>query len=453
VVERVRTVVIGGGLAGLTAALTLAEAGVEVTLLEKLGSLGGRCRSIKIPGTNYRADYGQHMMMGAYSNTLNLIQNLGTDNRLERVTGVTPIVSADGVFAPYRVGKLPAPFHGLPGLFSLNHIPWKERIKFGRVAIAAKIDLRKNTDRLDKMSVLQWLKKHGQSDLAIETFWDPLARATINLDSAEASAYLFARVLSLGFFSSKEAAIPILPKTTLDDLLITPLRKKLEALGVRVLLRRSVRTVAYNGSGIRTVTTADGEDHSADGFILAVGNMAAARLFSRLPGADALARISEQLGSSSIITVYLRYRKINIDYRFAGILRGDAQWIFLNKADNEHVLAAIISGADKYNSYRAEKLIELTIKDVNSCFPEQAGEPVLGAYVIKCPSATFRAQPGQNSLRRRIEAECNNNLFIAGDWTDSGLPATIEGAVTSGIKAANKVLTAFSQSSLSGEWN
>jgi hypothetical protein len=238
-----RAVVVGAGLAGLSAAVRLSDLGFHVTVLESRGSLGGRARKLEPGRGGPPIDFGQHLMLGCYHGAIALAQRLGSVHLLRRVEGSTPFLSGPDRVHPYRLGQLPAPLHALPALAGLTQLGHRERLGLLRPLAAARFGIGRNPGRLDEQDVDQWLRSHGQSSGAIDGFWEPLSMATLNLPPREASALLLATVLVRGFAGGRDDAQPLLPSTTLHELFVAPAVRLVESAGGRVLLQRRARRV------------------------------------------------------------------------------------------------------------------------------------------------------------------------------------------------------------------
>jgi squalene-associated FAD-dependent desaturase len=436
-------VIAGAGLAGLAAAVRLADLGARVTVLERSPVPGGRVRRMTPRGGGREAiDFGQHLMLGCYRQARAMAAMLGTADLLHDIVGITPFVSESGAVHPYRSGNLPAPLHALPGLLHLTHLGMADRLRLGLAAVAAKADVRFRAGALDGISALEWLRRNGQGSVAVNGFWGPLCIATLNMAPEHASALLFATVIDKALLAGREDAVPMLPRTTLHDVFIGPaISRVIERGGQVVTGARVVRVVDGPSGRIRALATSKGDEWQAGSFILAVPNWDIAEIVRGVRGLAGLALMGERLESSPIITVELWFDRHWMKYPFAGLVGSQVQWLFDHAQDpatrqgRGFRVSAVISDAGGQMGSGRDELVNRCLDQVCRYFPEARGVRLNAGEVIKAHKATFRGRPGQDALRPPGHTAWGN-LFLAGDWTATGLPATIEGAVASGFRAA-----------------
>ncbi|MBM4395061.1 MAG: FAD-dependent oxidoreductase [Deltaproteobacteria bacterium] len=436
-------VVIGAGLAGLSAAVRLCDARVRVTVLEKGTVPGGRVRRLA-PGSGGRSaiDFGQHLMLGCYRQTRAYAERLGTAARLVPVDGATPFVSGPGRFHPYRVGRLPSPLHALPGLFGLTHLPPADRLGLGRAAVAAKIAVRIDPAGLDRRTAAEWLRRNGQGPQAIAGFWGPLVSATLNAPVEGASALLLATVIDKGLFAAREDAVPVLPRGLLHDVLIEPAVAAVRAAGGDVrTAARAARVVTGPGGRVRAVVTAKGEEVAADVFVLAVPPWDAPGALDGIPVLEGVRRAATSLSSSPIVGVEMWFRRRWLAWPFAALLDSPVHWLFDHADGRGARVSAVASHATDLAATPSEEVAAIFREEVFRFFPEALEAGPVSTLVVKAREATFAARPGQHALRPACRTPVPN-LWLAGDWTATGLPATIEGAVASGRTAAEAALAA-----------
>jgi squalene-associated FAD-dependent desaturase len=434
-----RIVVVGGGLAGLTAAVRLADAGEQVTVLERLSAAGGRVRRIRGPADE-DLDWGQHLMLGAYRSTRALARRLGTAEQLRFVERPTPLATESGGRHLYGVGGLPAPFHALPALFGLTHLGLFERLALGRPVLAAKLGVRLAPGRLDRGSALDWLRANGQSDGAIRGFWEPLVVATCNAAPAEASAALLATVIDQGFFAEREDALPLLPERTLHDALVGPaLAAIAERRGEVRTGEGAVRLDGPPGGRITAVRTTKGNELPVDAVVLAVPSWDVAGLLPENSARDGIAEQAAWLGASPIVCVEVWFDRPWFEHPFAGLIGATVQWVFAHPPGRVpgagQRLSLVVSRAGTWIERPNEELIAGALDELRRFFPNARAAREVATLVIRERRATFLGRPGQASRRPTTRTPVPN-LVLAGDWTATGLPATIEGAVRSGEAAA-----------------
>lgn len=442
-----RAVVVGAGVAGLSTALRLADSGVEVIVLERRRAAGGRVRQIEAGGGRAPLDCGQHLMLGCYRETLAFVSRLGTSERVSQVEGPTPFVTGDARVHPYGLWKLPAPFHTVRAVAGLNHLGLRDRLKLGLAAVSAKTGRGARRDALDGISARRWLRNCRQGGRAISGFWEPLVLATLNTPIDEASALLFATVIEKGFLAGREEATPLLPRSTLHDLFVDPAISALRLRGAHVAFGQDVVSLQDDGrGGVAAVTTASGERVPADAFVIAVPSWDIGALCQEGRWAS-LAGAARALGSSAIITVNLWFDRPWLSYPMAGFVGGAMHWVFSRRERGPdggdpggYRVALVMSAADAWVREGNTAIVARCLEECRRYFPESRTANLRSSLVLKFPRATFRARAGQGSRRAACTSPCQN-VRLAGDWTATGLPATIEGAVLSGNRAAAEVLT------------
>ncbi len=447
-------VVIGGGFAGLAAAVDLAEAGGRVLLLERRSFLGGRAYSFTDKTTGDTIDNGQHLMMGCYHRTLRFLEKIGSLDKLkfQREPQVDFLYEVAGGSAPVRASfkcpPLPAPLHLLGGLAGLKTIGWGDRLRASRVGLAARA-LDGDLDRLAEITVREWLDSLGQSERIQRNFWRPMALATLNESPDVASADMFARVIELGFMRKKRDSALVVSRVGLSDLYTIQARNFIEERGGEVRLNAEVARIDFESGRVAGVTLRGGERIEAAAVISAVPYFALKRM---LPAEVAGLHFSylDRFKSAPIVSINLWYdEQVVADLEFAGLLDAPIEWVFNKNAINEGVeaeragrrrqhLALVISGAHEAASKPKEELIAMAEVQIERFFPAARGRRPFHAFVVRERDATISHTVGAARLRPSCRTRFEN-LFLAGDWTATGLPATIEGAVQSGQDCAHYV--------------
>ena len=434
-------VVVGGGLAGCAAALTCTDGGARVTLLEARQRLGGATFSFQRDGL--WLDNGQHVHLRCCTAYRGFIDRIGAAGMvtMQRRLAIPVIRPGRGV-AWIRRSNLPAPLHLARSLGAYRHLSLAERLQLGRALVGLmRLDLRDSS--LDARTFGDWLSAHGQSDRSFEALWDLIVLPTVNLPSAEASLSLAAMVFKVGLLRDRSAADMGYTTTTLGRAHGDQGMRALRAAGVDVQLGAAVsevRTEPEGGLRIR----GHGEDLAADAVVLAVPHPQAARLVPAAADPDA-ARFAE-LGAVPIVNLHVIYDRPVMPYPFAAGVGTPVQWVFDRTAaaglTEGQALAVSLSGAGAYAQLPTEALREQFLGELARVFPAARAAQVRGFYVTREHQATFRQAPG--SLARRPGPRTRlPNLFLAGAWTDTGWPATMEGAVRSGNRAGDHVLKAL----------
>jgi squalene-associated FAD-dependent desaturase len=429
--------VIGGGLAGIAAALALADAnaGVDVTLLERRPHLGGLTTSIDRDGLSF--DNGQHVFLGCCSAYRALIERFGATDQIYLQPRLdAPVLSAKGPRSSITRSRLPAPFHLMSSLARYRHLSIKDRILLGRAFLALRrLDL--NDPSLDTVTFGDWLRRHGQSQRAIDRLWNLIIQPTINVTADESTLALAAQVFQVGFLESSDGADigwSVVPLATLHG---SNAERTLKEAGVKVLLNTSAHAISPRNSTF-TVHTG-GEDLSFDVLIVATAPKVAATL-----GALASdSHLAERLGSSPIVNIHFVLDRKVTDLKMAACLDSPIEFLF-DRTDASGLttgqcLVISLSAADKYIGIGTSELVPLFFDALGELFPKAREAQLVSSFVTREHAATFRATPGIESLRPSTTT-ATPGLFLAGAWCHTGWPATMEGAIRSGNEAASKAL-------------
>lgn len=430
------TAVIGGGFAGIAAAVALTKAGRRVLLVEARARLGGRASTIVDRVTGEPVDNGQHVMFGCYRETLALIRELGRLDALEIQPSLfVPFIGPDGARRDLRCADLPAPFNLAAGLLRWSALDMRDRIAAARLAFALRSG--RGEPRADE-TVSTWLARMRQTRRLRGWLWEPLAVAALNESPDVAAASMFAPVLREMFGSSRTAASLVLPRVPLGDLYALPARAYLAARGGIVNTGRPARVSA--GDDGFTVRAGD-ERWIVRDVVAAVPWHNLATLFAETPRELAPIAAAAAMRSVPIVTVNIWYDRAVLDVPFAGLIGRTAQWVFdrraLTGASSSH-LSVITSAAAGLSEQDDRAIIDLISADLRAAIPAAAAAHVTRATVIREKQATFSVRPG--SPPRPAERTPLRGFFLAGDWLETGLPGTIEGAVRSGNRAASELL-------------
>jgi squalene-associated FAD-dependent desaturase len=440
-------VVVGAGFAGLSAAVRLAGAGARVLVLESRARLGGRATAFRDRETGELVDNGQHVLLGCYRETLAFLHEIGAGDfvRSEASLSVTMIDPA-GVESRLRCPPLPPPLHLLGGLLTWSALSWRDRLAMLRLAgpirsAAAAVAAGRSIELASGETVDRWLERHGQTRRLRDMLWEPLAVAALNQPSDVASAAPFVRVLAEMFGGDRSAAAIVLPTRPLHLMYAEPARLWIEERGGSVRTGAPARITVANGQIVSV--EAGGEAFRSDAVVCAAPWFALADLFSgdTAPLASTLAAARETK-PSPIVTVNLWFDRIVMRESFVGLPGRTLQWVFDKRmvfGESASHLSLVSSGADAVLRWSNDELIAAALAELQGALPQVREARLLRATVIREPRATFSIAPGQPkrpSTQTGIE-----RLFLAGDWIDTGLPATIEGAVRSGRAAAAAVLS------------
>ena len=441
-----RAVIVGGGLAGITTALVLAERGWSVTLVEARPRLGGRATSYR--RGELTVDNGQHVFLRCCTAYRGLLDRLGAGPE----TGLThlqdrldiPLKSAaDASTARLRRTALPAPLHLAVALGGYGLLPLRDRAKLGGPAFALRRTDPASLD-VDEQGFGHFLREKGQSQAAIDRLWSVISTATLNIAPDDASLALAAKVFRTGLLETNDGAdlgYAMVPLGRIHDELA---RKALDAAGVTVLDSTKAEPLT-DSSAARSVTVADrsGErtELAADAVVLAVPHDAAATLLPTPHHPTAFGK----LGHSPILNIHLRYDRPVLDGPFLAAVDTPAQWIFDRTAASGldgppgRYLAVTVSAADALSETPTRELATLFEAELARLLPKAKDARLEEVFVTREQHATFRQERGSAPLRPG-PATGMPGVYLAGAWTATGWPDTMESAVRSGINAARLVV-------------
>ena len=431
-------IVIGAGFAGLSAAALLAERGVRVLVLDARPRLGGRATAFVDRDTGELVDNGQHVMFGCYRETLGFLDRIAAGAHVRtQPTLEIPFVAHDGRRTVLRCPAwLPAPLHLLAGILGWRGLSLADRLSALRLAPA----LIARGSRTPDQTVAQWLRAHGQREGIITALWEPLAVAALNQPIASAAAAPFARVLAEMFGPDRKAASLVLPARPLHEMYAEPARRFIERHGGEVRTGAPARIVA-NDTGVTGVEVR-GERIAASAIIAAVPWHALRTLFTTPPPAlDGILAGASAMTSMPIVTVNLWYDRVVMEEAFVGLTGRTVQWVFDKRrvfGEQASHLSVVVSAADSLAPLTRDELVAIAVRDVAASLPGARTATLVRATVVREKQATFSLSPGQPA--RPSNHTAVPGLVLAGDWTDTGLPGTIESAVLSGHRAARAML-------------
>ncbi|WP_428951002.1 hydroxysqualene dehydroxylase HpnE [Streptomyces sp. cg35] len=441
-------VVVGGGLAGITAALALADGGMDVTLLEGRPRLGGLAFSFK--RGDLTVDNGQHVYLRcctAYRWFLDRIDATPLAPVQERLD--VPVLDADrNRLGRLRRTALPVPLHLAKSLATYPHLSLAERANVGRAALALK-GLDPADPALDKQDFGSWLAEHGQSQRAIEALWDLVGVATLNAVAGESSLGLAAMVFRTGLLSDPGAADIGWARVPLGELHDTLARKALDSAGVRTELRTRVTSISPMENGRWSIEVPEAPDTSgqileADTVVLAVPQRETYDLLPKgaLDDADRLLDI----GTAPILNLHVVYDRKVLKQPFFTALGSPVQWVFdrteASGLTEGQYLAVSQSAAQDEIDEPVAALRERYLPELERLLPAARGATVRDFFVTRERTATFAPAPGVGALRPTARTNAPG-LYLAGAWTATGWPATMESAVRSGTSAADAALAAL----------
>ncbi|HEX5733845.1 MAG TPA: hydroxysqualene dehydroxylase HpnE [Blastocatellia bacterium] len=437
-----RVVIIGGGFSGLAAGVSLSERGHEVLLLEARAQLGGRAYSFIDSKTGDTVDNGQHLFMGCYRHTISFLEKIGTIDKLKfQATPRVDFLDRTFGLTSFDCPDLPAPINVLMGLFRLKSLTIGDKLR--ALNVGKVIRSSANGVARHGITVTEWLDSLGQSDRIKERFWYPMAVATLNEKPAIASAQMMSVVLREAFGGSRQNARIGISSVGLSDLYTHHAKEFIEARGGEVETNALVKSFVIEDGKARAVVLKDGRRIEADCFISAVTPQALIKLLADDFHDGEFSKLA-RLDSSPIVSINLWFDRSVIDREFVGLLGTKSQWLF-NKAKinanatGSNQIAIIISAAHDFVGEARDALVEMALSELRDLIPEARSARLLHSVVVKEREATISHTVESDDLRPGPRTSISN-LILAGDWTQTGLPATIESAVMSGNLAAENAI-------------
>jgi len=432
--------IIGGGPAGLTAAWRLATHGHAVTLVEQSGHLGGRL----LPGNaTGQFDAIPPVLMGHHTATLALLKELGTvdsavlsgDLRIE-------FLLPGGRLVPLMQPWLPAPFHTIVGLLLFGGLPFADRWRLLDVIERSWEGDPALPQNLDQRTAEDWLTERKQSERARADVWTPLARFLIGDDLATVSAAALVSALTRGFLAARRHASLAVPTDTLYNLLLAPLAARLAQAGVTIRLNTAAVSIQVERERVTGVRLRDGVTLTADRYIMALPHtQLTAVLPERVLTHYAYFQQLTQLSDSPALTVHLRIDKALQAPRVVLLARRTFHWLVSRPGPRRSGTVLSIVATDKPELLKRtdQELLSLALDELAYAYPGPDAIKILDWRVIREPRAFLTMSPGMR-VHRPLPQSPFQNLLIGGDWTDTGLPATLESAIVSGTHCADLIL-------------
>jgi squalene-associated FAD-dependent desaturase len=430
-----RIAIIGGGLAGVSAALTAVDSGAEVVLFERRSRLGGLTWSFERHGLWF--DNGQHVFMRCCTAYRGFLDRIGaTDQVTLQPRLEVPVLAPGGVASSITRTNLPAPLHLAGSLARYRFLSLGERAQLARAVLPMR-HLDPDDPALDQITFGRWLADHGQSGRAIERLWDLITLPTVNVPAAQASLAMAVKVFRTGLLDSSDGGDIGWSRVPLRQLHAENATRALSAAGVEMRLGSRVEGLAPSTDGSWAVSTPEGADR-VDAVVVATPPDLAAALVPEgtLPAV-------EGLGASPIVNVHLVLDRKVTDLPMAAGVGTPIQFLFDRTASSGvtagQCLAISLSAADTYVGQRPEELVRSFRQALDDLLPSARAARLIDGTVSREHAATFRAVPGSAALRPPARTGLPG-LAVAGAWCDTGWPATMEGAVRSGQSAASVAL-------------
>ena len=441
-------IVVGGGLAGLSSAVALASAGWRVRLFEQRPFLGGRATSYVLPSGEH-VDNCQHVTFGCCTNLDDFCNRVGSQDKI-RFFDKLVLQDPQGRRGVMQAGILPAPLH-LTGSF-LTFAPLRIKDKLGIArAMWSILRCRGQLDVAPQTSMLDWLRQMKQSSPAIERFWKPVLVSALSEELDRIDVHYGAMVFWKSVLSNKTGYKMGVPAVALGEL-YDGCRAEIEKRGGEVIFRSPLRAIHLDAGKLAGLTFEGGRVEIADAYLLALPHQIVAELLApeAIAADPALANV-KNIHDASITGVHLWFDRRVMDEPYLTLLETTTQWLF-NKtalyggangsgpaAAAGQYLQLVISASDDLLQKSRQEIVETCLAEVRHALPRARDASVTKSTVIKEATATFSPRPGVDLLRPPQKSRIDR-LYLAGDWTATGWPATMEGAVRSGYLAAESIL-------------
>ena len=435
--------ILGGGLSGLSAARRLLHHGYRVKLLEKRPFLGGRAYSFVDLESGVEVDNGQHVFLGSSTYYIDFLKAIGAIDKTylqDRLRAEVVLDGKRGILSstPY-LGRL----HLLPSFMRYPHLGLKDKLLalYGLLRVA-QANRSKHAESLDTETCYQWLKRHRQTDRAIQNLWNLFILPALNDDVRDAGADMALMVLQEALLKKPADAAIGFSRVGLTSLAGEHGRRYIEERGGQLILGKAATTMHLHDGRVSGIGLSDGQLIEADAYVCAIPFEALLQVLPDELAGDGFFSRAAGLNSSPIVGIHLWYDRAIMDQDFVAFLGTPVQWVFnksliqgTNGSEGQYVYISL-SGAWPHVDKPKEALRKTFVDEMARLFPCARDARVVGFLAVKERSATFRSEPGA-AKHRLPQATPVPNLFLAGDWTDTGWPSTMESAVRSGVFAAD----------------
>jgi zeta-carotene desaturase len=441
----------GGGLAGLAAACALADSGAKITLFERRPYLGGRASSYEHPGTGEVIDNCQHVLFGVCTNLIDFYRRIGVEDKIRWYEDMT-FLEPGGRSTVMHASPLPAPLHTAPSFLRFPFLSVKDKFVISRAIAALSFTTQHDTGK----SFLEWCHDHGQTETAIERFWKPIVVSALSEDLDLIAVSYAAQVVreSMKSPAARHMGVPAIPLTDLYNRAGDYIR----ARGGEIRFRTSLRTFCAAESSVNIRTSdkdsSSEKEQSFDYLILALPFNALDPVLPQIPAAEPLREKLTHFESCPITGIHLWFDRQITDLDHAVLLDRSIQWMFHKSRllitretagpTGSYIELVVSASKNLIEKSRAE-IVELALREVREFFPAAREATLVKSAVIKEVHATYSPRPGVDAYRPPQTTDWPR-VFLAGDWTATGWPATMEGAVRSGYLAAEALLGAAGMS-------
>ncbi|MGA2694724.1 MAG: hydroxysqualene dehydroxylase HpnE [Terriglobales bacterium] len=432
--------IVGGGLAGLAAGCALANSGYKVTLFERRPFLGGRASSYEHPGTGEVIDNCQHVLFGVCTNLIQFYERIGAGGKIHWTDEMT-FVEPGGRASKLEATFLPPPFHTLPSFLGFPFLDARDKLAIARaLAVLTPFPAEDNGENF-----LQWTQRHGQTRNAIERFWKPVLISALSEDLDRISVSAAGQVVreTMKSKAARRMGIPAIPLTEL----YATAQEYITSRGGDVRLRSSVE--GMHPASDSPVLSVAGVALKFDFVILALPFFSLVNVLPQNGASQPLRNQIEHFESSPITGIHLWFDRQITDLEHAVLLDRTIQWMFhksklLGRNSEGSYVELVVSSSKDLIAKSKQEIVEMALGEVREFFPDARNANLLKSTVIKEVNATYSPRPGIDRKRPKPQTAWPR-VFLAGDWTATGWPATMEGAVRSGYLAADAVLQAAGQ--------
>jgi squalene-associated FAD-dependent desaturase len=429
--------VVGGGLAGLAAGSALADNGFRVTLFERRAYLGGRASSYQHPATGEVVDNCQHVLLGCCTNLIEFYRRVGVEDKIRWYDQLT-FLEPGGRASVIGPSSLPAPLHTAPAFLRARCLNLTDKLSIAAAMAALAPAMPRDTGE----PFLKWLHRHGQTDRAIGRFWKPVLVSALNEDIDRVSVPYAAQVMRESFLKSRAAGRMGVPTVPLTELYGTA-GDHICSRGGEVRFRSSVESFRAEFAAVKL--SVSGAEESFDFVVFAVPFDVLARMLPETTAAEPLRQALDALETSPITGIHLWFDRQITDLKHAVLLDRTIQWMFHKSMlldsrapRNGSYVELVVSSSKLLVEKSRQEIVDLALSELQEFLPEVHQAKLLKSAVIKEIHATYSPKPGVDIFRQQPETIWPR-VFLAGDWTATGWPATMEGAVRSGYLAAQCV--------------
>lgn len=442
--QRHTVAVIGGGLAGLAAGCALAEAGLAVTVFERRPYVGGRASSYEHPGTGEVIDNCQHVLLGCCTNLVQFYDRLGVGVKIRWFDELT-FIEPGGRASCLRPSFLPAPLHAAPSFLRAKYLSLRDKLAVARAFARLLGDLPDDSEE----NFLQWLQRQGQTSNTVERLWKPVLVSALNEDLDRVSVRYAVQVFRESFLKSAAGGRMGLPSVPLSELYSNAI-EYIRARGGQVLLRTSVTAINPGNDCVRLTVNSD--EQRFDSAVLGVPFQTASSLLPADASSEPLKRELEHFEPSPITGIHLWFDREITPLPHAVLLDRTIQWMFQKskfqepryREGNGSYVELVVSSSKTLVQKSREEILDLAQRELAEFFPAVKEAKTVKAAVVKEIYATYSILPGLDQYRPGASTAWPR-LFLAGDWTATEWPATMEGAVRSGYLAAEALADSVGQ--------